>query len=112
MICQNGFRFFISGVIAKKNFRNAKQKTFVLSSATKVVPLPLFGNTVCLKVLSGLFDCVSDALVRQLAWPDEWYLAAAVKVSRAVKLFLAGAPVKVSGGVTVDVYLQVWVVHL
>jgi hypothetical protein len=26
--------------------------------------------------------------------------------------FLAGAPVKVSRGVVVDMYLQVWVVHL
>ena len=62
--------------------------------------------------MSGLSDCVSDALVRQLGWPDEWYLAAVAKVSIAVELFLAGAPVKVSRGVIVDVYLQVWVFHL
>ena len=55
--------------------------------------------------MSGLSDCVSYALMRQLGWHDEWYSTAIIDVSSPVKLFLAGAPVKVSRGVVVDVYL-------
>jgi len=40
MLCQDGSRFGIFGVVAKKNFRNAEKEAFVFSSASKVVPLP------------------------------------------------------------------------
>jgi hypothetical protein len=62
--------------------------------------------------VSGLSDCVFYALMHQLGWHDEWYLAAVIDVSNPVKFFLAGAPVKVSRGLVVDVFLQVWVVNL
>jgi hypothetical protein len=46
MLCQDGSRFGIFGVVAKEDFRKAEKETFVFSTASKVVPLPHFGSTM------------------------------------------------------------------
>ena len=95
MLVENCFSLSCSGVIAKKNLGKAKQKTFVGTSAAKIIPLPLLGSAMCCQVVSGLRDGVSDTLMCQLSWHSVGDFAAAGKVCSCVKLFLTGAPVKV-----------------
>jgi len=46
MLCQDGSRFGVFGVVAKEDFGKAEKETFVFSTASKVVPLPHFGSTM------------------------------------------------------------------
>ena len=78
MLVENCFSLGSSGVIAKKNLGKAKQKTFVGTSAAKIIPLPLLGFAMCCQVVSGLRDSVSDTLMCQLSWHSVGDFAAAV----------------------------------
>ncbi len=81
-------------MFAKKD-RYAEYDAFVRSSASNVVPRPLFGVALYLQVMLGGFDCIFDALMRQLGSHDVWDIAAAVYLSSRVEPFFAEASVEV-----------------
>ena len=82
MLVENCFSLGSSGVIAKKNLGKAKQKTFVGTSAAKIIPLPLLGSAMCYQVVSGLRDGVSDTLMCWLDWHSVGDFAVLVQVCR------------------------------
>jgi hypothetical protein len=80
-------------------------------------PLPKLFHFYFLSAQSVLRFCWVAAieyliLMCQLGWHGVWDLAAAVYVSRRVKHFIVGAPVKVVWRKLVDVYLKLQVIHL
>lgn len=99
-------------MIAKKNLRDAEKKAFVCTTTSKVIPLPVFASAVCFQVVPGRCNIVPDALVCQLGWHRVWDCATSVYVSKSVKPFPAGAPVKVLWRGLVNVYLELQVIHL